>query len=156
MLIVAGGLRCPKAHGLLARQPGFEPASPASEGRFLTTEPPRKPPRVSFANPLSNCPPTRLYQLLPAESEAPVSKGISCTVPSPEGMAVSPGSAPSDPCPSSTQRAPNKYLQLTERGLHLPSPSPPPGSPGASLSASSSTDRKIDGWEPALASVPEW
>lgn len=91
VLIVAGGLRCPKARGLLAPQPGFEPASPASEGGFLTTEPPRKPSRVGFANPLANCPPTHLYQLLLAEFEAPVSKRISCTVSSPEGMAVSPG-----------------------------------------------------------------
>ena len=91
MLVVAGGLSCPKACGLLVPHPGFEPASPASEGGFLTTEAPRKLPRVSFANQLSNSPPTHLCQLPEADHEAPVSKRMSCTVPSPEGMAVSPG-----------------------------------------------------------------
>ena len=41
-LVVALGLRCPKACGILVPQPGMEPTSPAPEGRFLTTEPPGK------------------------------------------------------------------------------------------------------------------
>ena len=36
------GLRCPTACGILVPQPGMEPECPASEGRFLTTGPPRK------------------------------------------------------------------------------------------------------------------
>ena len=36
------GLRCPTARGILVPQPGMEPECPASEGRFLTTGPPRK------------------------------------------------------------------------------------------------------------------
>ena len=34
------GFRCPVARGILALWPGVEPASPALEGRFLTTGPP--------------------------------------------------------------------------------------------------------------------
>ena len=41
-LVVAHGLSCPVAHGILVPPPGIEPASPALEGRFLTTRPPGK------------------------------------------------------------------------------------------------------------------
>ena len=41
-VVVAGGLRCPKACGILVSWPGMEPMSPALEGGFLTTEPPGK------------------------------------------------------------------------------------------------------------------
>ena len=41
-IVVACGLSCPKACGILSPGPGMEPASSALEGRFLTTGPPRK------------------------------------------------------------------------------------------------------------------
>ena len=41
-IVVARGLSCPKACGVLSPGPGMEPASSALEGRFLTTGPPRK------------------------------------------------------------------------------------------------------------------
>ena len=43
-LVVARGLGCPAACGILFLQWGIEPMSPALEGRFLTNEPPRKSP----------------------------------------------------------------------------------------------------------------
>ena len=39
-LAVVCRLSCPLAHGLLVSQPWIKPASPALEGRFLTTGPP--------------------------------------------------------------------------------------------------------------------
>ena len=36
-LVATHGPSCPTAHGLLAPQPGIEPASPTLKGRFLTT-----------------------------------------------------------------------------------------------------------------------
>ena len=53
---VARGLNCSSACGILVPQPGTKPASPALEGRFLTTGPPREDSlhmllnQVSFAN----------------------------------------------------------------------------------------------------------
>ena len=44
------GLVDPMACGILVSQPGFELASPALEGRFLTTGPPGKSP-ISPVNP---------------------------------------------------------------------------------------------------------
>ena len=41
-LIVAHGLSCPTACGILVLQPGVEPVSPALEGRVSTTELPKK------------------------------------------------------------------------------------------------------------------
>ena len=41
-VVVVRGLSCPTSCGILVLQPGFEPASPALEGRFLTTGPPGK------------------------------------------------------------------------------------------------------------------
>ena len=41
-LIAAHMLRCSMACGILVPWPGIEPASPALQGRFLTTEPPGK------------------------------------------------------------------------------------------------------------------
>ena len=41
-VVVARGLSCPEACGILVPRPGIEPASPALEGRFLTTGPPGK------------------------------------------------------------------------------------------------------------------
>ena len=41
-------LSCPSVCGVLVPQPGMEPASPALEGRFLTTGPPGKSPHVYF------------------------------------------------------------------------------------------------------------
>ena len=38
-VVVAGGLSCSEACGILAPQPGIEPASPALQGGFLTTGP---------------------------------------------------------------------------------------------------------------------
>ena len=43
-LVVAHGLSCPEACGILVPRPGIEPASPALEGGFLTTGPPGKSP----------------------------------------------------------------------------------------------------------------
>ena len=42
LVVVARGLSCPKACGILVSRPGIEPAPPALEGRFLTTGPPGK------------------------------------------------------------------------------------------------------------------
>ena len=42
VFVSACGLSCPEACGILIPQPGIEPASPALEGRFLTTGPTRK------------------------------------------------------------------------------------------------------------------
>ena len=42
VFVSACGLSCPEACGILIPQPGIEPASPALEGRFLTTGPPGK------------------------------------------------------------------------------------------------------------------
>ena len=39
LVVVAGGLRCPEACGILVPRPGVKPESPASEGRFLMTGP---------------------------------------------------------------------------------------------------------------------
>ena len=41
-VVVARGLSCPTACGILLLRPGFEPASPALESGFLTTGPPGK------------------------------------------------------------------------------------------------------------------
>ena len=41
-LVVAHGLSCPVACGILVPQPGIDPTSPALEGGFLTTGPPGK------------------------------------------------------------------------------------------------------------------
>ena len=41
-IVVAHGLSCPVARGILVPLPGIEPTSPALEGRFFTTVPPRK------------------------------------------------------------------------------------------------------------------
>ena len=41
-VVVARGLSCPKACGILVPRPGIEPASPALEGGFFTTGPPGK------------------------------------------------------------------------------------------------------------------
>ena len=41
-LVVAHGLSCSAARGILVSRPGIEPASPALQGRFLTTGPPGK------------------------------------------------------------------------------------------------------------------
>ena len=41
-LVVARGLSCSKACGILVPQPGIEVMSPVLQGRFLTTEPPGK------------------------------------------------------------------------------------------------------------------
>ena len=41
-VVAAHGLSCPMACGILVPQPGIKPMSPALEGRFLTTELPRK------------------------------------------------------------------------------------------------------------------
>ena len=41
-LLVAHGLSSHAAHGILVHWPGIEPTSPALEGGFLTTGPPRK------------------------------------------------------------------------------------------------------------------
>ena len=40
-LVVARGLSCPAAYGILVLRPEIEPTSPALLGRFLTTGPPR-------------------------------------------------------------------------------------------------------------------
>ena len=41
-VVVARGLSCPTACGILVPQPEIEPVSPALEGRFFTTGPPGK------------------------------------------------------------------------------------------------------------------
>ena len=41
-LVVAHGLRCSKACGILVPWPGIKPTSLALQGRFLTTRPPGK------------------------------------------------------------------------------------------------------------------
>ena len=43
LFIAACGLSCPVAYEILVPRPGIEPTSPALEGGFLTTGPPRKP-----------------------------------------------------------------------------------------------------------------
>ena len=43
-VVVAHGLSCPAARGILVPQPGIEPATPALEGGFLTIGPPGKSP----------------------------------------------------------------------------------------------------------------
>ena len=40
--VVARGLSCPTAGGILVPRPGMEPTSPALEGGFFTTGPPGK------------------------------------------------------------------------------------------------------------------
>ena len=47
-LVVAHKLGCPMAGGILVPRLGIKPMSPALEGRFLTTGPPRKSPRICF------------------------------------------------------------------------------------------------------------
>ena len=47
-LVVAHRLGCPMAGGTLVPRLGIKPMSPALEGRFLTTGPPRKSPRICF------------------------------------------------------------------------------------------------------------
>ena len=49
-LVVACGLSCPAARGILVPQPGIEPESPALEGRFFTTGPPGKSPDHTFSS----------------------------------------------------------------------------------------------------------
>ena len=41
-VVVAHGLSCLEACGILVPRPGIKPTSPALEGRFLTTGPPGK------------------------------------------------------------------------------------------------------------------
>ena len=45
-LVVEHGLSCPTACEILTPRQGLEPASPALEGRFLTTGPPGKSPKI--------------------------------------------------------------------------------------------------------------
>ena len=47
-LVAAHRLSCPAARGILVPWPGIKPASPALEGRFLTTGPPGKSPVQLF------------------------------------------------------------------------------------------------------------
>ena len=47
-VVAACGLRCPAACGILVPRPGFEPASPALEGGFLTTGATREVPFSYF------------------------------------------------------------------------------------------------------------
>ena len=47
-VVVACGLCCPLACGILVPQPGIEPRSPALEGGFFTTGPPGKSVKVLF------------------------------------------------------------------------------------------------------------
>ena len=47
----ARGFSCSAACGILVPPPGIEPASPALEGRFLTTGPPGKSPQNFFKEP---------------------------------------------------------------------------------------------------------
>ena len=47
-VVVARGLGCPMACGMLVPQPGIKPMSPALESRFLTTGPPGKSPGMLF------------------------------------------------------------------------------------------------------------
>ena len=51
---MAQRLRCSEACGILAPQPGTEAASPALEGRFLTTGPPGKSPGACLSFPASS------------------------------------------------------------------------------------------------------
>ena len=55
-LVVALGLSCPSACGILVPQPGIEPASPALEGGFLTTGPPGKSVSSVFYSKMFCCP----------------------------------------------------------------------------------------------------
>ena len=50
LLVVAVGLSCPSACGILVPRPGIEPESPALEGRFFTAEPPENSSHVHFIN----------------------------------------------------------------------------------------------------------
>ena len=52
-VVAVHGLSCHEACEVLVPQPGIEPASPALEGRFFTTEPPRKSLSVSYEDNLS-------------------------------------------------------------------------------------------------------
>ena len=45
-VVVAHGLSCPAARGILVPQPGIEQASPAWQDGFLTTGPPGKSPET--------------------------------------------------------------------------------------------------------------
>ena len=47
-VVAAGGLSCSVACGILVPRSGLEPAPPALAGGFLSTAPPRKPPRYFF------------------------------------------------------------------------------------------------------------
>ena len=47
-VVVAHGLCCPAACGVLVPRPRIEPASPAMEGRFFTTRPLRKSLKYNF------------------------------------------------------------------------------------------------------------
>ena len=47
-VVVAGGISCPVACGVLVRRPGIEPASPALKGGFFTTGPPGKSQQFIF------------------------------------------------------------------------------------------------------------
>ena len=49
LLVVAHGLSCSLAYGPLVLRPGIEPMSPALQGGFLTTGPPREVPNSSFS-----------------------------------------------------------------------------------------------------------
>ena len=49
-VVVARGLSCPAACGILVARPGIEPASPALEGRFFITGPPGKSPKPTLLN----------------------------------------------------------------------------------------------------------
>ena len=49
-VVVAHGLRCPVACGILVPLPGIKPASSALEGGFLTTGPPGKSPKLCSCN----------------------------------------------------------------------------------------------------------
>ena len=48
------GLVAPRHVGISVRRPGMEPASPALQGRFLTTGPPGKSPTMRILVPLSS------------------------------------------------------------------------------------------------------
>ena len=47
-VVVALRLSCSEAYGILLPQPGIEPASPALQGRFLTTGSPGKSLKIDF------------------------------------------------------------------------------------------------------------
>ena len=84
-VVAACGISCPAACSILVSLPGIEPASPALQGRFLTTGPPGKSLYRSFCKSHNLMTTERMEEKVKAACEPLESRGKrGCRKPDPE------------------------------------------------------------------------